>query len=204
MIRAELLSAMRWRLGTDDQALSEPPRWSPPAELFVDDPGELQRRFLARLDELGAEAGAVASRRDAQRAVERLIVQRRWAHVSCPPDQLWSAIEVFHSEDLASAPFGLCEAEWGLAETGTVVEVAGGRHRRATSLLPPAVGFFVPRSRIVSRLTDVLGHLGRQAAPLPPSVVFISGPSRSADIGSVVCRGVHGPGEVHVWVIEEE
>jgi L-lactate utilization protein LutC len=32
----------------------------------------------------------------------------------------------------------------------------------------------------------------------------MTGPSRSMDIGYVSCVGVHGPGDVTVWVIADE
>ena len=203
MKREQLLAQMRRNLEVRGRPPA-PPRWSPPTELFIHDADARQALLLAKLAGLGAAASVVGSRTAAHRAVEQLLIERDWKQLSCPADLAWPSLTGHLGEDDAHLPFGLAEADWALAETGTVVLLPGGRQKRATSLLPPAVGFFVRRSRILSRLTDMLVRFDAASGALPANVVFVSGPSRSADIGSVVCRGVHGPGEVHVWVIESE
>jgi L-lactate utilization protein LutC len=45
----------------------------------------------------------------------------------------------------------------------------------------------------------------RHGGPARPAcVTFKTGPSRSMDLGYVSCVGVHGPGDVTVWVIADE
>ena len=68
----------------------------------------------------------------------------------------------------------------------------------------PAVGFTLPRSGLVARLGDLLRQLVQNRGPLPACITMITGPSASADIAGVRTLGVHGPGEVHVWIIENE
>jgi L-lactate utilization protein LutC len=164
---------------------------------------ELQTVFLARQEELGVEATAVATRRQAQTAVGQLLDERPWSLV-CSPDLSWPSIEERRTEHTAAADFGLVQARWAIAESGTIaVDTADGEHR-ATSLLPPAVGFFLPLSRLVPRLGDLLEKLVETRDSLPACITMITGPSASADIVGVRVVGVHGPGEVHVWLIEDE
>jgi L-lactate dehydrogenase complex protein LldG len=66
------------------------------------------------------------------------------------------------------------------------------------------VGFAVPASSIVSRLTEALELLDARGTGLPSCITFVRGPSRSADIGSTTCFGAHGPGQVWIWVLEDE
>ena len=71
--------------------------------------------------------------------------------------------------------------------------------------MPPAAGVFVPASGLVPRLGDITARLAATDRPdLPACVTFMTGPSRSMDIGYVSCMGVHGPGDVVVWVIADE
>ena len=176
---------------------------APAAPLFGRSVEELQTVFLARQEELGAMATVAATRRQAQTAVGQLLDERDWSLV-CSPDLSWPSIEERRTEHIAAADFGLVQARWAIAESGTIVVDTAGRERRATSLLPPAVGFFLPLSRLVARLGDLLEKLVENHDLLPACVTMITGPSASADIVGVRTLGVHGPGEVHVWIIENE
>jgi len=90
----------------------------------------------------------------------------------------------------------------------TVTDAVPTRLRHATTPLArkrsPAVGLTLPLSRLVARLGDLLRQLVQNRGPLPACITMITGPSASADIAGVRTLGVHGPGEVHVWIIENE
>ena len=61
------------------------------------------------------------------------------------------------------------------------------------SLLPPVHIAIVPADRILTGL-DELYTLIPRPADRTSSMVFITGPSRTADIEQILVRGVHGPG----------
>jgi L-lactate utilization protein LutC len=164
---------------------------------------ECRDRFVDRLGELGVAVGVVASREDACVAVERLVGERGWEEVACAPSLKWEGIAERWTVEPREASFGLGAADWAVAETGTVVVRSSAEVRRGYSLLPPAIGFFVPRRCIRQAMGDVLRELSADASTLPSCVSFISGPSSTADLASVHVVGVHGPGEVFVWVIDE-
>lgn len=159
--------------------------------------------FIDRLRELGVEVQVVASRQDAKDAVERLVGERAWGSVACAPGLRWPGISEKWTAEAREAPFGLCEADWAVAETGTVVVKSSADVRRGYSLLPPAVGFFVSERCIFPTVGDVLHELAAVERALPSCISFISGPSNTADIASVHVVGVHGPREVFAWVIAE-
>jgi L-lactate utilization protein LutC len=159
--------------------------------------------FVERLRELGVEAHVVTTPAAARQALERLVGERGWNGVACAPGLRWQGIADKWTAEARDAPFGLCEADWAVAETGSVVVCSGAEVRRGYSLVPAAVGFFVPRLRILPTLGDVLRALPSDPGELPSCVSFVSGPSSTADLAAVHVVGVHGPGEVYVWVIEE-
>jgi L-lactate utilization protein LutC len=100
----------------------------------------------------------------------------------------------------AIADVGITSADFALADTGTLVMLAGPAEARLISLLPPVHVAVVPRDRILSGLDELLAILPHPAAQTS-SMVLITGPSRTADIEQILVRGVHGPGEIHVVVV---
>jgi len=100
----------------------------------------------------------------------------------------------------ASAAFGITGVAYALADTGTLVMLASTEEARMISLLPPVHIAIVPRARILTGLDELLSKAPRPGE-VTSSMVFITGPSRTADIEQILVRGVHGPGEIHVLVI---
>ncbi len=206
MDRERFIGAIASRLGRRPGVEAPPvPRREAGAASEAPDREALVRRFCERLADVSGTAVMVADRAEAQAAVERLAAERGYQGLDCPAALRWPGIEALCSGDPRAADFGLSEARRAIAETGTVVLWHDAAVPRAASLVPPAAGVFVPASAIVSRLGDVTARLAAVERPdLPACITFMSGPSRSMDIGYVSCMGVHGPGEVVVWVIADE
>jgi L-lactate dehydrogenase complex protein LldG len=125
-----------------------------------------------------------------------------------PPGEIrdgghWSALR----RRIAEADLGLTGADLAIAETGSLVLVAGGGRPRSTSLLPPChVAVFGP-SALVESLAQVGVFLeawhGEAGPPWRGGAInVITGPSRTADIELTLTRGVHGPKELHVVFVD--
>jgi L-lactate dehydrogenase complex protein LldG len=109
-----------------------------------------------------------------------------------------AGIEITSQAD-PSAQAGLTGSFGAIAETGTLI-LAGGQGRLQTaSLLPPLHIALLERDKIYASLADVTRLPEIQAFP---TVVLVSGPSRTADIEMTLTIGVHGPGELHVIILE--
>lgn len=100
---------------------------------------------------------------------------------------------------------GITDVHAALAETGTLVCCTDAGHGRGLSLLPP-LHIAIVRGRDI--LPDMLDYWQRVAGlsprELPSSQVFITGPSKTADIEGILITGVHGPGKVIVLVVEDQ
>jgi L-lactate dehydrogenase complex protein LldF len=87
---------------------------------------------------------------------------------------------------------GVTNAICGLADTGSVLEADGALH---ASLLPEIHIAVLKSSNILPSLSDAMKFVKDKSA-----AVFITGPSRTADIEMTLTIGVHGPKEIHVFV----
>ena len=93
---------------------------------------------------------------------------------------------------------GITGAFCAIAETGTLLTVAGVQTPAAASLLPETHVAIVPVSRIVRGMEEAWQLARSELGQLPRAVNFISGPSRTADIEQTVTLGAHGPYRMHV------
>jgi L-lactate dehydrogenase complex protein LldF len=168
---------------------------------------DLQERFISELRLLGGTA-QVIKRADLADEILTILTNHQvstliaWPEADLPAGLLESleraGIEVTAQAD-PSAQAGLTGSYGAIAETGTLI-LAGGQGRLQTaSLLPPLHIALLESDRIYASLADVTCLPEIQAFP---TVVLVSGPSRTADIEMTLTIGVHGPGELHVIILE--
>ena len=98
---------------------------------------------------------------------------------------------------------GITGASAGLADTGSIIVTSGPGRPRSASLVPPVYLAFLPISRIYPDLPAWMAQEGARLLPGTANLVIITGPSRTADIELTLIIGVHGPGEIHVILIDE-
>ena len=99
--------------------------------------------------------------------------------------------------DMASCDIGITEADYLLPETGTLVLRSSAEKPRGVSLLPRIHLAIVRPEMLRADLHQVFAE-----AKDSHYLVFITGPSRTADIELTVTLGVHGPKNLYVWMME--
>jgi len=98
----------------------------------------------------------------------------------------------------AQAEIGLTGCEAALAETGTLAIVSGPGRPRTASLLPITHIAVVRGEDVLQGMGEFLQRHGENL--VLPYLVFVTGPSRTADIELSLTLGVHGPGKVIVVI----
>lgn len=219
--RAEFLRSVRHRTRVGEYRPTKAPdaAWTPdgrpPEREPIEDP---PARFLEELETLGGHGERVKSlekARDyvlslAERRSARLLV--RWdageleeLGVDGPLEAAGTEVAVWREvEDLrkvvARAEIGLTTAEWAIAETGSLVLAGGPGKGRSVTLLPPVHVAVIPVDRVLRTVPEAIGKYS--GGEVPNNLCFHTGPSRSGDIEMTLSVGVHGPGEVHVVLVD--
>jgi len=127
---------------------------------------------------------------------ERAIAVHAW-------DQLERQSSAERWPSAFAAELGITSVDWAVAETGTLALCSDPGHGRVVSLLPPNFLAILEPSQIVPDLFDLFDRLEQHKQDLPSNLVLVTGPSKTGDIELKLTTGVHGPGNVHVLVVEE-
>ncbi len=222
--RAEFLESIRHRTQAGRYKPTNAPdvAWTRREESgedrLIEDP---PARFIEELEALGGHGKRVENLEEAREYVLDLAREReaklllRWdvddledLGVDEPLGE--TGVEVAVWRDLADfreiagkADIGLSTAEWAIAETGTLVLEGGPGKGRTVTLLPPTYVALMPVERILHTVPEAIEkYAGGEAGRLPANVCFHTGPSRSGDIEMSLFVGMHGPGDVHVVLVD--
>jgi L-lactate dehydrogenase complex protein LldG len=94
---------------------------------------------------------------------------------------------------------GITVADWGIADSATIVQLTRPGRPRSTSLVPSIHIALLPLEKLVADLAQAYALI-RQEQDLD-SMVLISGPSKTADIEACMVHGAHGPKAMHLVVL---
>ncbi|MFH0781325.1 MAG: LUD domain-containing protein [Pseudomonadota bacterium] len=112
-------------------------------------------------------------------------------HTSFSPDRQ------LREKTLASF-IGITAPEIGVADSATLIQLTEPGCPRSTSLVPSIHVAFLRKEDLVADLREAYALLGQKERL--DSFVFISGPSKTADIEAQMVHGAHGPREVHLII----
>ena len=103
--------------------------------------------------------------------------------------------------ELERAGAGITGALAGLADTGSLALVTQPTQTRLVSLLPPMHIALLPVSRLYPTMAAFFAA-HPDVTQRGSNLIFVTGPSRTADIELTLTRGVHGPKFLHVLLLD--
>jgi L-lactate dehydrogenase complex protein LldG len=155
-----------------------------------------------------SEAGIVLSCNPLLARLDLAEKLRAWGKaVTVWPGDAGTAGDSGFRDQAFAADVGITGVDFVLAESGTLVLSSATEGAQLASLAPPVHVALYRREQVLGSLEEVLERLPVPRGPdtsMPGrAVVFITGPSRTADIEQILIRGVHGPREVHAILVED-
>jgi L-lactate dehydrogenase complex protein LldG len=137
-----------------------------------------------------------------------LVANRQWTLLYCCEENLKqllrnSGYSNFSDTSLKDCDCSITSCEALVARTGSVVLSSNQVHGRTASVYAPVHICIAFTRQIVYDVKDALQMMKDKYGDKFPSLIsFATGPSRTADIEKTLVTGVHGPGEVYLFLTE--
>ena len=136
-----------------------------------------------------------------------LLDSNGWRHGYCDP-ALWPQLQAafpasftveteFDRTRVDDYAFGITAASGAIAETGTLILTDAGTSRRLGALAPWVHIALLRRDQIFLDIPAAVAAL-----PQDPNVIWVTGPSKTADVEGILIEGVHGPGRQIALLVE--
>jgi L-lactate dehydrogenase complex protein LldG len=190
-----------------------------PALEFPGNPGGLDK-FVSEFEKLSGKAFRVGTLSEAFELAIRIIAERGWKdtliwenllnkNASFRPLLDKAGIKVHTVGEIramAKVQVGITGVQAALADTGTLALQNTPGQPSFVSLLPEVHLAQLSASDIHPNLQSYLESIDdlKQKILASNNLVFITGPSRTADIELTLTLGVHGPGELMVIIWEKD
>jgi L-lactate dehydrogenase complex protein LldG len=172
---------------------------------FIRRAGDMEST-VARVGDRNEIPAAVAGYIDTLELAPALVAETPRRGVCWPEfaDLDWarSGLSVDARPTVGDDRLGITGVFCAIAETGTLVVVAGADTPSATTLLPETHVAIVAAGRIVDTMEEAFALIRRERGSLPRAINLISGPSRTGDIEQTIVLGAHGPFRVHILVLD--
>lgn len=104
---------------------------------------------------------------------------------------------------MAGIDIGFTIADYGIAETGTLVIDSHSEETRLATMISEIHVAVLPISKLHASALALEAELTALMTKAPNYTAFITGASRTADIERVLALGVHGPLELHILLLED-
>jgi len=148
-----------------------------------------ETHLVSRPEEIASTLSEIPAFRDAQRVA------------SVVPEAVAGNVDVTTIDDphsLASLDWMIARGEFLVAENGAIWIDGATLPHRVMLFIAQYLAIVVSRSQIVDHLHQAYDRIG---TPEPGFGVFVSGPSKTADIEQSLVLGAHGCRSLHVFLL---
>jgi L-lactate dehydrogenase complex protein LldG len=199
MKKEDFIGRVRTALHRKEGAPVEvPPMLLEPLETW--NPAELVEEFKLEHELVGGQFHLVQTMEEARVTLKSILAELAAKSFICSTDsivdEVLSAVNLPLAENLADADVGITGVRCAIAQTGTLVLTSDAG--RKASLLPMNHIALVRAEQLVPTMAEAF----ETYMDIPTAWVQATGPSRTADIEQTLEIGVHGPGVVHVILIQ--
>ena len=186
------------------------PRSQTDAPVFPPAMDDLAVAFASEFSRLQGLFAYCEDESDLVRQIAELVAEKGWKVPHCPEPPLRGLFtrygyDLFSGDtELPACDVALTGCEALVARTGSIVLSAAQPEGRTTSVYAPVHICIAFTSQLVYDIQDALSRLQqRYKGGLPSLITFATGPSRTADIEKTLVVGVHGPGLVYCFLMED-
>ncbi len=169
----------------------------------------VRERFLEKLEKVVGTWAEVAAKENIVQAVaDYLAAQNLPQRLAVAPHPLLDGInwpegfQAEHRRAVGDDRTSLAVAFCAIAETGSLVLLAGPDSPTTLNFLPDDFLCVLPESRIVPRMEDAWALLRAERGTMPRATNIVTGPSRTADVEQTIQLGAHGPRRLHVLLLQ--
>jgi len=190
------------------------------ASITPDSPDALLEQFKNELIALSAEFHLILKKEEALPIIQEIMSQSDYSHlaVSDNPDSLDLAnrlskkngnIKIAKATDIPTSnrkseleaiPAALVKATHSVADIGSLVFPYDDNGTTLPHFLADCIFALVDRNTLVANQFELFKIIDREKAK---NMVFVAGPSRTADIEKVLVLGAHGPRRLIVFMIDQ-
>ena len=180
----------------------------PPAELpSLDHPwlryADPLAQFQSLVESVGGRVVRVSSEEDLAKALDDLPEYASATQIVSGVDGVSSTVVIDSIDDphgLEAVDFALFPGQFGVAENGAIWVTDETIKHRAIYFITQHLALVLPAGQIVHNLHEAYTGLAIGTSSLG---LFISGPSKTADIEQSLVIGAHGPRSLTVFLVGE-
>jgi L-lactate dehydrogenase complex protein LldG len=179
-------------------------------------PAAMAECFAKELADVQGEVIRCKTMDEARKQLAELVRESGWTSVGAmdrplvcdvvtelPKEAVVSSKPGWQPEEMAQLSVSVIEADTLLADSGSCMIVCGTAEDRLLCYLPPACVVVATVDRLAEHMPAAWTSIAPRVAD--PNVrgefVFITGPSRTADIEKILILGVHGPKRLVVILV---